>query len=142
MIPLKLYLSGFLSYREPVEVDFTTFDLACISGSNGAGKSSLLDAITWSLFGQARKRDNSVVNLQSVAAEVVFTFFYEENVYRVQRSLPKGKGTSLEFQVQDDGTWRPLTERTLRETQARIEQILRLDYETFVNAAFFLAGQG
>ena len=57
MIPLQLRLSGFLSYRDPIEVDFTTFDLACISGSNGAGKSSLLDAITWSLFGQARKRD-------------------------------------------------------------------------------------
>jgi exonuclease SbcC len=141
MIPIKLQLSGFLSYREPVEVDFTTFDLACISGSNGAGKSSLLDAITWSLFGQARKRDDSVVNLQSVAAEVVFTFSYEENIYRVQRSLPKGKGTSLEFQVQDDGAWRPLTERTLRETQARIEQILRLDYDTFINAAFFLQGK-
>ncbi len=141
MIPIKLQLSGFLSYREPVEVDFTTFDLACISGSNGAGKSSLLDAITWSLFGQARKRDDSVVNLQSVAAEVAFTFSYEANIYRVQRSLPRGKGTSLEFQVQDDGTWRPLTERTLRETQARIEQILRLDYDTFVNAAFFLQGK-
>ena len=156
MIPLKLHLSGFLSYRDPVELDFTTFELACISGSNGAGKSSLLDAITWSLFGQARKRDDSVVNLQSEAAEVAFTFSYEENVYRVQRSLPRGKGTVLEFQVLDggpatddrplssvigQGTWRPLTERTLRETQARIEQILRLDYDTFVNAAFFLQGK-
>ncbi len=141
MIPLQLRLSGFLSYRDPVDVDFTTFELACISGSNGAGKSSLLDAITWSLFGQARKRDDSVVNLQSDAAEVGFTFSYEENVYRVQRSLPRGKGTVLEFQVQDGNTWRPLTERTLRETQARIEQILRLDYDTFVNAAFFLQGK-
>jgi exonuclease SbcC len=141
MIPLQLRLSGFLSYRDPIEVDFTAFELACISGSNGAGKSSLLDAITWSLFGQARKRDDSVVNLQSDAAEVGFTFFYEENVYRVQRSLPRGKGTVLEFQVQDSDTWRPLTERTLRETQARIEQVLRLDYDTFVNAAFFLQGK-
>jgi exonuclease SbcC len=141
MIPLKLKISGFLSYREPVEVDFRTFELACISGQNGAGKSSLLDAITWSLFGQARKRDDSVVNLQSLAAEVTYTFSYEGNIYRVQRSLPKGKGTSLEFQVRDDGVWRPLTERTLRETQARIEQILRLDYDTFVNAAFFLQGK-
>jgi exonuclease SbcC len=141
MIPLQLKISGFLSYRDPVEVDFTNFELACISGQNGAGKSSLLDAITWSLFGQARKRDDSLVNLQSLAAEVTFTFSYEENVYRVQRSLPKGKGTSLEFQVRDEGIWRPLTERTLRETQARIEQILRLDYDTFVNAAFFLQGK-
>jgi len=141
MIPLQLYLSGFLSYREPVELDFSTFELACISGSNGAGKSSLLDAITWSLFGQARKRDDSVINLQSDAAEVVLTFTYEGNIYRVQRSLPRGKSTVLEFQVQDGESWRPLTERTIRETQGRIEQVLRLDYETFVNAAFFLQGK-
>ena len=43
MIPIKLRLAGFTSYREPVELDFTGFDLACISGANGAGKSSLLD---------------------------------------------------------------------------------------------------
>ena len=156
MIPLVLKLSGFLSYHDPVELDFSTFDLACISGSNGAGKSSLLDAVTWALFGQARKRDESVVNLQSKAAEVVLTFSYEGNIYRVQRSLPRGKGTILEFQVFDgetkpegdlsstasgQGTWRPLTERAIRETQARIEQVLRLDYDTFINAAFFLQGK-
>ena len=56
MIPLKLHIAGFLSYRQPVELDFTGFDLACISGQNGAGKSSLLDAITWVLFGEARKQ--------------------------------------------------------------------------------------
>ncbi len=57
MIPIHLSIAGFLSYREPVELDFTGFDLACIAGPNGAGKSSLLDAITWALFGQARKRE-------------------------------------------------------------------------------------
>lgn len=143
MIPVHLHIAGFLSYREPAELDFTTFDLACISGQNGAGKSSLLDAITWSLFGQARKRDDSLVNLGSKAAEVAFTFEYEGNVYRVQRTLPRGKGTVLEFQIQEpaSGDWKPLTERTMRETQSRIENTLRLDYETFVNAAFFLQGR-
>jgi exonuclease SbcC len=152
VIPLHLKLSGFLSYRAPVEIDFTKFHLACISGPNGAGKSSLLDAITWALFGQARKRDESLVNLQSKAAEVAFTFGYEGNVYRVLRALPRGKTTVLEFQIAEGGnlqssignqklSWRPLTERTLRETQARIEQILRLDYETFINVSFFLQGR-
>src|SRR5581483_2140424 len=150
MIPIHLRISGFLSYRDPAEVDFTTFDLACISGQNGAGKSSLLDAITWSLFGEARAKDkDSLVNLQSKTAEVAFTFSYEENIYRVIRALPRGKTTTLEFQILDDGrqttdhekTWRPLTERTTRDTQARIEQTLRLDYETFINAAFFLQGK-
>jgi exonuclease SbcC len=152
VIPLHLKLSGFLSYHEPVEVDFSSFELACISGSNGAGKSSLLDAITWALFGQARKRDEAVVNLQSKVAEVAFTFAYENSIYRVLRSLPRGKGTTLEFQIAEGGnlkssvvnqqlTWRPLTERTLRDTQARIEHILRLDYDTFVNVSFFLQGR-
>jgi exonuclease SbcC len=141
MIPLRLKLSGFLSYRDPVEVDFTTFQLACISGQNGAGKSSLLDAITWSLFGQARKRDETLVNTASEAAEVAFTFAYEQNVYRTQRIMTRGKTTLLEFQIQEGERWRPLTEATSRATQARIESILRLDYETFVNASFFLQGK-
>lgn len=141
MIPIALRLSGFLSYRAPTEIDFTSFDLACISGPNGAGKSSLLDAITWALFGQARKRDESLINLQSQIAEVALTFEYEGNTYRILRSLPRGKTASLEFQIRDQEAWRPLTEHTLRETQARIEETLRLDYDTFVNAAFFLQGK-
>ncbi len=141
MIPLKLHISGFLSYRQPVELDFTSFELACISGQNGAGKSSLLDAITWVLFGEARKRDESLINLQSKAAEVWLTFAYEGSVFRIQRSLPRGKSALLEFQVQDGEEWRPLSERTARDTQKRIEEVLRLDYNTFINASFLLQGQ-
>jgi exonuclease SbcC len=143
MIPIKLTLTGFLSYHDTVELDFTSFELACISGPNGAGKSSLLDAFTWALFGQARKRDETLVNLQSNAAEVALVFEYEGNIYRVQRTLPKGKTTLLEFQIQEpgNGRWKTLTGHTLRDTQATIEHTLRLDYETFVNASFFLQGK-
>jgi exonuclease SbcC len=148
MIPLYLKLSGFLSYHDPVDLDFTGFELACISGENGAGKSSLLDAITWVLFGQARKTGEAIINASSPAAEVALTFIYEGLTYRIQRTLPRGKNTLLEFQILDEGgasgnskTWRPLSERTTRDTQARIEQILGLDYDTFVNASFFLQGK-
>ncbi len=153
MIPLTLSLTGFLSYRDTVEIDFTRFELACISGHNGAGKSSLLDAITWVLFGQARKTGEALLHTAAAAAEVVLTFEYESNVYRVQRTLPRGKTTLLEFHIQQSSipnpqsaisnpqSWKPLTERTLRDTQARIEQTLRLDYDTFVNASFFLQGK-
>ncbi len=147
MIPVHLSLKGFLSYREPAELDFTQFELACISGGNGAGKSSLLDAITWALFGQARKRDDSLVNAQSEAAEVTFTFFYEGNTYRVRRALPRGKTSLLELHIlQSDGatngsTWKPLTEASMRATQVLIERTLRMDYDTFVNASFFLQGK-
>jgi DNA repair protein SbcC/Rad50 len=151
VIPLHLKLSGFLSYHDPVELDFSSFDLACISGQNGAGKSSLLDAMTWALFGQARKRDEALINQQSKTAQVIFTFTYENNIYRVLRSLSQGKATTLEFQIAEKGdqqrwtenqkwNWHPLTEHSNRETQVRIEQVLRLDYETFINVSFFLQG--
>jgi hypothetical protein len=137
MIPLHLALSGFLSYREAVEIDFTTFDLACIAGPNGAGKSSLLDAITWALFGVARRSDESIINAQSKEASVSFTFTYEETVYRVLRIKVRDKSTLLEFQIRQAPaspgaryTWKPLSERTLRDTQARI------DYETFVTFGY------
>ena len=142
MIPIKLTLSGFLSYQDPQEIDFSGFDLACISGSNGAGKSSLLDGITWALFGQARKRDDALINLGAKTAEVSYTFSYEGNIYRVTRVKPREKTTVLEFHIKSaDGKWKALTERSMRGTEARIEEILRLDYETFVNASFFLQGK-
>jgi exonuclease SbcC len=176
MIPLRLKLSGFLSYHDPVELDFTGFDLACISGSNGAGKSSLLDAMTWALFGQARKRDDALINLPTARekggkGDVTFIFEYEKNIYKIIRVLPAPTTrtnektlkieivrppSSLEFQLLEadksnaqrsyseiikNGEWRPLTEHSLRETQARIEQVLRLDYDTFINVSFFLQGR-
>src|SRR5512143_1932039 len=121
MIPIHIRISGFLSYRDPVELDFASFDLACISGHNGAGKSSLLDAITWSLFGEARGKSSDVININAdvKAAEVELTFSYEGNTYRVQRTLPRNKSTVLEFQLKNGESWRPLTEKTTRDTQAR-----------------------
>jgi len=163
MIPLHLRIAGFLSYRDPIELDFNSFELACISGQNGAGKSSLLDAMTWVLFGEARGKSTDVINLNLdvKAAEVALTFAYEGNTFRVQRTLPRGKSTVLEFQIWDGGRWtvdgehsstvngqsstvhqwKPLTEKTTRDTQSRIEQTLRLDYDTFINASFFLQGK-
>lgn len=141
MIPIRLHLSGFLSYQDPVDLDFSTFELACISGSNGAGKSSLLDSITWALFGQARRRDDSLINSHAIAAEVTFDFQYENNMYRVQRSKQRDKSTVLEFLICNaDGIWKPLTERSMRETEGRINSTLRMDYDTFINSSFLMQG--
>jgi len=146
MIPIRLKIKGFLSFRDPVELDFTSFNLACIAGENGAGKSSLLDAVTWALFGRARKSDESVINTASDAAEVTLDFDYEGNRYRVQRTNPRGKTSSVEFLIRsqvpgEEVSWKPLTERTLRETDREIVTTLRMDFETFINASFFLQGK-
>jgi DNA repair protein SbcC/Rad50 len=147
MIPIHLSLAGFLSYHQRVEIDFSSFSLACIAGPNGAGKSSLLDALTWVLFGQARKRDDSLINAQSEAAEVTLVFSYENNIYQVQRTKVREKPAMLEFYIQQSAgngaepVWKTLNERSLRDTEAAIVRTLRMDYETFANASFFLQGK-
>jgi len=143
MNPVRLFLNGFLSYQSPTELDFRGFELACVSGANGAGKSSLLDAITWVLFGEARSRDDDeLINTHATSAEVELDFEYESNLYRVKRSKPRGKTTLLEFYLSNpDGGWRVLTEKSVRETENRLRQVLRMDFETFINASFFLQGR-
>jgi len=142
VIPKKLTLHGFLSYRDMVVVDLSKINVACVSGANGAGKSTLFDAITWSLFGKARRSDDALINNGMDSCQVVFEFSYENEDYRIERSKHRGKGTTLEFQVKSsDGKWKPLTEAGIRATEDRIKEALRLDYETFVNASFFLQGK-
>ncbi len=142
MIPVKLQISGFLSYQEPAEVDFTGFNLACISGANGAGKSSLLDAITWVLFGKASQNDDSIINSREETARVVFVFNYEGETYRVTREKHKNKTGVLEFNIQTaGGDWTVLTRESIRKTEAHICETLKMDYDTFINASFFLQGK-
>jgi exonuclease SbcC len=81
LIPIRLQLTNFLSYHEPVDVDFTQLHLACISGQNGAGKSSLLDAMTWALFGEARSTNDALIFSSADTAEVTLDFEYEGLVY-------------------------------------------------------------
>ena len=143
MIPIKLTLEGFTSYRNKQSVDFTEFDVACVSGSNGAGKSSLLDAITFALYGKARKNDEAIINSACQKASVILDFQYETVTYRVARSITRGKGGQVDFFIHnpETATWKTLSERTASETNTKIEKTLRLDYETFINASFFLQGK-
>jgi len=144
MIPLRLQLRNFMCYRELDSLDFSGIHLACLAGDNGHGKSALLDAMTWVLWGKARaKRDDELIHLGQTEMEVEFEFALGDNHYRVIRkrdSRGRGQG-SLELQVRDGDLFRPLTEPTKRQTQARINRILRMDYETFINSAFLLQGR-
>lgn len=144
MIPLKLELYNFLAYRNPGPLDFTGLHLACLAGANGAGKSSLLDAITWSLWGKARaRRDDDLIYGDEPEMQVTLTFMLDGNCYRVMRYRSrKGRGTSLlNIEVQDGDEWRSLSEPTIKDTQERIARLLRLDYHTFINSAFLVQGR-
>ncbi len=146
MIPIRLQLSNFLSYHEPVDVDFTQLHLACISGQNGAGKSSLLDAMTWALFGEARSTNDALIFSSADTAEVTLDFEYEGLVYRIVRRKPRNKTGTLDLflnYITEDGKtqWKQLTEKSISKTQETIVRILRMDFDTFTNASFFLQGR-
>ena len=146
MIPIRLEITNFLSYQETAELDFAGIQTACISGRNGAGKSSILDALTWVLFGKSRsKSDDEVVNKLAARdkgqAEVKLEFSLEGTLYRVMRRKRIRRSPVLELQIDSEAGWKPLTESKVRETQAAIENLLRMNYDTFVNASFLLQGK-
>ena len=153
MIPVKLDLKNFLSYGEEVPpLDFTQFHVACLSGANGQGKSALLDALTWSIWGEGRKgsqekkADNSLLRTGQKDMQVEFIFDLEGDRYRIIRSFShvgKTSRVSLEFQAYDqkENKYISLTCPSTRETQERIIKALKLDYQTFINSAFILQGR-
>ena len=125
MVPIGLKLRNFMAYRE-AELDFQGIHLAVLTGENGAGKSSLLDAITWVLWGKARaKRDDELIHLGQSEMEVEYTFGLGDNAYRLirKRDARKRGRSDLSFQVADAGGWRNLTETSLRGTQQKINQL-------------------
>ena len=146
MIPVELELENFLAYRRPAPLRLEGIHVACLAGPNGSGKSSLLDALTWALWGRARATsDDALIHQGETEMRVVLTFDQEGRRYRVRRQRKAGKrgATLLEFQTWETeaGSWRSLSEAGIRETQRKIDALLRLEYETFINSAFLVQGR-
>lgn len=141
MIPLQLTLKNFLSYRETT-LDFRGIHTACICGANGAGKSSLLEAITWVIWGQSRAAsEDDVLHTGSDHVRVDFQFISNQQIYKIIRSRHRGKSSSLEFQIESNGSFRSLTGKGLRATQEQVINAIKLDYDTFVNSAYLRQGR-
>ena len=145
MVPLKLSLRNFLSYGDnTASLDFRNFKIACLSGKNGHGKSALIDAMTWALWGKCRvKIKDEVIRRGASEARVEFEFESENNIYRILRSIERKKGgtsTSIYLDIFDSisGTFKPLDEGS--KTQNTIENILKMDYNTFICSSFILQG--
>ena len=147
MIPLQLTLKNFMCYRGNAPVlDLEPLHVACLSGQNGHGKTALLDAITWALWGHARARtQEELVHQGERDMSVDLEFMARDQRHRVtrrhSRSLRNGQGsTILELQVTSGNGFRPISGNTLRETEARIEDLLHMDYDTFINTAYLRQG--
>lgn len=154
MIPVSLTLRNFLSYGEDAPtLDFTDFRIACVTGLNGHGKSALFDAITWALWGEARKAssdrkpDEGLLRIGATDVRVDFEFDLDGQRFRVTRAFRKtarSGASTLELQVYDASSdrYRAISESgSIRKTQARIDRLVRIGYDTFVNSAFILQGR-
>ena len=141
MRPLRLEVRGFTSFREPATLDFEHRRLFAITGPTGAGKSSLLDAMTWALYGQVPRvgrETRQLVTHGAKAMAVQFEFSVRGDRYRVSRQAPGNLGTRLE-QQRADGAWEPLEDRA-REVTRRIEDLIGLDFATFTKTVLLPQG--
>jgi exonuclease SbcC len=145
MIPLRLRLEGFLSYAK-ADLDLTGFDVVCLTGSNGQGKSALLDAMTYATFGCARGCENGqnqerLIRDGAERATVDFTFELGGDRYRIVRSRTTAGKAELQLMIATGDGWTNAAGESLRETEAKISRILRMDYKSFVASAFLLQGR-
>ena len=149
MIPLKLTLHNFMSYHDNVPtISFESIHTACISGNNGNGKSALIDAMTWALWGKTRANsDDDLIHTGQNEMEVDFEFAIEKQRYLIVRKHAKPKNskgsgqTIIEFQsITEEGN-KVLTGDTASQTQTIITRALHMDYETFINSAFLRQGR-
>ncbi|MEI8258097.1 MAG: AAA family ATPase, partial [Deltaproteobacteria bacterium] len=141
MKPLRLELRGFTAFRNETVVDFTGRHLFAITGPTGAGKSSLLDAMTWALYGEVPRVGTQVRQLMSHGAQamhVLFEFSVRGQSYRVSRSIGQKSASRLE-RARPDGRWEPIADR-VREVASNVESILGLNYETFTKTVLLPQG--
>ncbi len=149
MIPLNLRLENFLCYREGLpSLDFSGIHVACLCGPNGHGKSALLDAITWCMWGKARgKTHDDLISYGADQCRVELDFMARDTHYRTVRTHARGGGrrrqgaSDLQLQVMGADGAQPITGNHIRETQAKIDQVVGMDYEAFTNSAFLLQGR-
>jgi len=148
MIPVKLSMRNFMCYRDNVPpLHFGGIHTACICGNNGNGKSALIDAITWALWGQTRARsDDDLIHTGQAETEVEFEFAIGQQIYRIIRkhSRPKRQRSSgqssLDFFISSGNGFKVISGDSQRQTQQKIIDALHMDYNTFTNSAFLRQG--
>ncbi len=95
MRPVKLEVKGFSAFRDEAVVDFADIELVALVGSTGSGKSSVIDAMTFALYGSAARygeRDVApMINQLSTEARVRFTFEVAGVQYSATRVVRRTK---------------------------------------------------
>ena len=126
----KIRWKNFLSTGNVfTEVDFTTHKTNLIIGSNGAGKSTVLDALTFSLFGKPFRKINKPMLVNSInekGCEVEVEFSIGKNQFKIVRGI---KPNTFEIYQNDQMLDQS---STVVDYQKQLEQnILKMNYKSF-----------
>src|SRR5271170_4962617 len=85
MILQSINLHNFMSYAD-ARLDLSGIGVACLCGANGAGKSALLDALTWAVWEEARAASDKLIRQEQKEMWVDVVILHEGNTYRIRRS--------------------------------------------------------
>src|SRR5216683_1268609 len=101
MRPLRLRLENFTCFRDPVEINFEGLNLFAITGPTGAGKSSLLDAMIFALYGRVPRMGarglSELIALGRDRMAVVFDFRVGSRIFRVARTARRKGATEVQL---------------------------------------------
>jgi DNA repair exonuclease SbcCD ATPase subunit len=147
MLPKTLKIENFFSHKSS-EIDFSLFNSALLVGSvdgdyhrsNGAGKSVVMESILWCLYNKSRATTmDDVITWGENRCEASLSFSHGDRDYLVKRTRMRNTSTSTVdlFILEEDGSWKSLSGSTSGETNDRIVNLLKIDYKTFVNSAYF-----
>jgi exonuclease SbcC len=153
MRPVRLEVEGFGTFRDRTVVDFADLDLVAFVGPTGSGKSTVIDAITFALYGSVARYDNPslvapVIHQLSTEAKVRFDFEVGGDVYtavRVVRRLKSKPGAAprastkearLERRTDPDGDGQVAKVSTVlagsvSELDEEVVRLLGLDFRQF-----------
>lgn len=151
MRPLRLELKGFSAFREPTVIDFEGVDLAALVGPTGAGKSTVLDAVGFALYGSVARYDDRrtivpVIHQLANEARVRLDFTIGAEQYlavRVIRRQAKGSGaTTREVRLERvvDGA-NDVLAATAAEMADAVEAVVGLTFEQFTKTVILPQGE-
>ena len=145
MRPVHLTIEGLACFRKKQEIDFRPLDLFAISGPTGAGKSTMLDAIIFALYGEIPRVKNpnrtEMISAGRERAAVVLDFDVGESRYRIARTLRRNGVQMVRLEERDEsGSFRSLADQ-VRSAADQVTQILGLEAPAFMQAVILPQGE-
>ncbi len=143
MRPLRLELEGFTAFRDPTFLDLSELDLFAITGPTGAGKSSLIDAVAYALYGRVPRVTTEVGACISQGMDrmrVSLEFLAGEERFRVYRETRRKGSGAVRLDRWQGEDWQPQLDRA-REVTDRVTEIVGLDYDGFTRSVLLPQGQ-